>query len=149
MSVLLRIKDVSAMVASHNLGQYTFNSWGDFQPLVYDLVSSNMEPNRSVFWGYRPTDEAYFISDSVSQLCRIAILQTEHHRLRHNLSHLQTIQYALCQPTDRHRDGFIRTLHAFYKEEATSFEEPGAQLDNMARDIIATHRHLQRLVEKM
>ncbi len=144
---LLREQTISQQVASHNLERHEFPSWITGERCVYDVVSNNMEPNRKVFWGYRTSDDAYFISDSVPESCRVAILQTENYRTRYDKDHFDAVAFAFGQPGEKLYGSFVRTLHAFYEEEASSLQESGLELDEHARDIIKTARHLKRLLE--
>ena len=116
--------------------------------LSYVVVTNNMVPGKRYFWGRRPSGKGYFISDSVPEQYRDAILQMENMLIDSNGNHLHTVLHALGQPRSFDTEGLIRVLHTFYCEETAPFEDSGANRSLVVKDMIATKNHLQRLVEK-
>lgn len=135
-------------IAAHNTGRHTFHSWAESEELHFDVVSNDMHPHRSAFWGYCQETGTYFISSSIPIAHRIAVLQMEHHKIRHNLSNLDAISFALEQPANIGRGEFLATLRPFYQEEALSFDESDNTLSDSEEDILATVRYLEAILNQ-
>jgi len=145
MTTMLRTENLKENIAAHSLGRHRFYPWGENDVVYwYHVVEPEMEPSRDPFWGYCPEDESCFISQNVTHDCRGPILQVVYHRISFKLGHLAAVEFVLRQNRSFPHRRFIRTMSAFYSQEANSLRESGANADSHAKDIFATESFLNK-----
>lgn len=139
--------NVEQAIADNLVGRYGFYSWEKSNEHAYAVVNPKMGGARSIFWGYCPVCNTYFISSAIPKSVQIALLQMEHHRLSNNLTHLAAVQYPFSQQSNFPRVNFILSLYAFYSEGGPLFVTEDQLTDIYRNDIEAARDFAFSLVE--
>ncbi|MCE9643354.1 MAG: hypothetical protein K8Q97_03515 [Candidatus Andersenbacteria bacterium] len=142
MPTTLRTQDLTKKITEHTERSGTFRSWRNGEHNKYFVVKPNMEPDREFVFGWCPKLRAFYVSSSVPISCQEAVLQMVRHRTEADLSHLESVQFALNRFTGTVLTELTSTLRSFYREEATDILEPGGQLSLTQQDIVTTAEFL-------